>query len=375
MRARALPGYLYDTVLRLLPHRAATGLLRVGNPGPQSPVLVTGNYTLTVRRLTEALAGENVWLLVANSNGINVWCAAGGGHLTHHDVIAVIRTSGINEVVEHRKLVLPQLGATGIERRKVTEATGWTATWGPARLEDLRDYLRRHGGVHRQERVMRFPLWERLEMAVMWALPITAIGAAVLGLFLGWRAALAMSVIAPLMVFGAFAALPWLRITGRLRWVTFGAVAALGSLAAVCLLAYLGVTTLPSHASLVVAAFAAMGILSVDLAGTTPWYGSHINTRRNQARIELRSDRCTGAADCVQVCPRGVFSMNGGDHKVRIARPLDCMQCGACIVQCPEDALCFRFGDGRVVEPATIRTTRMNLVGERTVRVNGNRAA
>ncbi len=105
-----------ETFLRLLPYPAPTGLLRIGEPGPDSPVLVTGNYTLTIRRMQQALKGQNAWLLAADSKGINVWCAAGGGHLTHHDIISVVRTSRIEDLVSHRQLILPQLGATGIER-------------------------------------------------------------------------------------------------------------------------------------------------------------------------------------------------------------------------------------------------------------------
>lgn len=370
MKTRNLPSYLYDTIFRMFPHRAPTGLIRVGNPGRNSPVMVTGNYTLTVRRLTEALAGEDAWLLVANSNGINVWCAAGGGHLTHHDVISVIRTSGIDALVDHRKLVLPQLGATGIERRKVTAATGWETTWGPARLEDLNRYVRRRGGVRKKERLMRFPLWERLEMALMWGFPITLVGAPVFGLFGGWPVALTVAAIAPLVVFGTFVALPWLEVTGGVRWATFGFIALLGFAAGAGVLALLGITAAMQNALVGVAAVSTMAILSVDLAGTTPWYGSYINTHNNHAHIELCVDRCTGAADCVQVCPRGVLRMNGGRRKVEIVRPDDCIQCGACIVQCPDDALRFRYDDGRIVEPETIRSTRMNMVGARTVRVH-----
>ena len=51
MRLSDLPGYLRDRLLGLLPHRAPTGLLRIGKPDRDSPVLVTGNYTLTVRRV------------------------------------------------------------------------------------------------------------------------------------------------------------------------------------------------------------------------------------------------------------------------------------------------------------------------------------
>jgi NAD-dependent dihydropyrimidine dehydrogenase PreA subunit len=370
MTWRVLPTYVFDTIFRMFPHRAPTGLIRIGNPRRDSPVLVTGNYTLTVRRVREALAGEDVWLLVCNSNGINVWCAAGGGHLTHHDVISAIRISGIGELVDHRKLVLPQLGATGIERRKVADATGWVATWGPARLEDLQNYVRRRGGVRKDERKMRFPLWERLEMALVWALPITLVGAPLFGLFGGWPVGIAAVALVPLMCFGLFAALPWLRVTGHIRWVTFGFVALLGFAAGSGVLATLGSASSTRCLLVGGAAVSAMGILSIDLAGTTPWYGSYINTYRNFASIELVPDRCTGAADCVQVCPRDVLRMKGAQRKVQVLHPRDCIQCGACIVQCPSDALRFRYTDGRIVEPATIRRTRMNMIGARTIEVD-----
>ena len=117
MRLSSFPSWLRDTVLRMIPHRASSGLLRIGTPDRDAPVLLTGNYTLTIRRLRDVLCGDDAWLLCANSKGINVWCAAGGGHLTHHDVISVLRTSRIDEYVDHRELVLPQLCATGVERR------------------------------------------------------------------------------------------------------------------------------------------------------------------------------------------------------------------------------------------------------------------
>ena len=164
-RARDLPAWLRDTVLRMLPHATRPGLYPIGRPGPDAPVVCTGNFTLTVRRMKDALAGHDAWLLVADSHGINVWCAAGGGHLTHHSVIAALRAFEVARHVEHRRLVLPQLAATGIERRLVEEATGWKPVWGPARLEDLPGFLARGLKLRRAERTMRFPAWERLERA------------------------------------------------------------------------------------------------------------------------------------------------------------------------------------------------------------------
>ena len=344
MKFAELPGRIYDSCFREFRHRVRTGLVAVGSPDRTSPVLVTGNYTVTVRRLRAALAGQNVWLLVADSKGINVWCASTGGHLTHHDVISAIRTSRLEARVDHHELILPQLCATGVEGKKITEATGWTTQWGPARLEDLASFLSRGQRVAKDERFMRFPLWERMEMALMWGFPMIGIGIPLFVSLGGWAVGLTVVLVMVAEVFGLFVALPGLRVTGRIRWITF-ALWTLGGfvLGGAVLVAVLQAT--PGDLGLVGAgAVIAMGVLSVDLAGTTPWYGSYINTFRNEAKIELVPERCTGAATCVLVCPRNVLVMGRGEaaRKVSVVRPTDCIQCGACIVQCPSDALRFR---------------------------------
>jgi len=369
MKLSDLPAYVRDTVLRMLPHRAPTGLIRVGEAGRDSPVLVTGNFTLTVRRMRDVLQGYDAWLLVANTKGVNVWCAAGGGHLTHHDIISVIRTSRVEERIDQRTVILPQLCATGVERRRITEATGFETRWGPARLEDLPAFLDRGARVAKRERLMRFPAWERMEMAAMWCVPMLILAVPILAFFFGLATAAVAGTAVALLVFGLFALLPWLEIQGGARFLTFaGFVVVAGLLGSGALVATRAAT--PANVVVVaVSCLAAMAVLSIDLAGTTPMYGSSISALHRRAHIELVTERCTGAADCVQVCPRDVLAMRGHERKVGIARPDQCIQCGACIVQCPEDALRFRYDDGSVVEAATIRRTRVNMLGSRTVAV------
>jgi len=362
---------LRDLVLRALPHRAPTGLVRLGDPGRASPVLLTGNFTLTVGRLRRTLRGRDAWLLCADSRGINVWCAAGGGHLTHHDVISVLRTSGIGEQVDHHELVLPQLAATGVERPAITDATGWQTRWGPAHMEDLPAFLDRGAHSRRSDRVVRFPARERAEMASMWALPMVLLSTPLVGWLAGWPLALAAAVAVLCTVFGLFLALPWVPVVGGRRWLSYAAFALPSIGLGAGLLLLLAATSTPHLLGLGGLVLVAVGVLSLDLAGTTPWYGSTINTFHNQAKVELVSERCTGAADCVLVCPRDVLVMDGHAHKVTIARPEQCIQCGACIVQCPTDALRFRYQDGRVAEAPTVRSTRMNMLGRRTVAVKG----
>jgi NAD-dependent dihydropyrimidine dehydrogenase PreA subunit len=204
-------------------------------------------------------------------------------------------------------------------------------------------------------------------MAFMWSWGLVAVAALVAWGIDSWAVGLCAVAVIVSIVGGIFAALPWLVVTGPRRWLTFGAFAAVGFGVGAGVLAALGSATSPHLWLAAGAAIVATAVLSTDLAGTTPWYGSYINTFHNEAHVDLVEERCTGAAECVQVCPRDVLAMNGHRRKVEIRRPEQCIQCGACIVQCPEDALRFRYDDGRIVEAATIRRTRMNMVGRRTV--------
>ncbi len=144
------------------------GLYAVGNPDSDSPVLVTGNFSLTVRRLVQAIYGKvNVWVLVADSAGINVWCAAGGGYFTAEKVIAAVKSSHLNDVVKHHALILPQLCANGVDGWRVRQETGWGVHWGPVRAADIPAYLT---GKRKKTDAMRwvtFPLKDRLEMVTV----------------------------------------------------------------------------------------------------------------------------------------------------------------------------------------------------------------
>jgi CO dehydrogenase/acetyl-CoA synthase gamma subunit (corrinoid Fe-S protein) len=77
----------------------------VGNPGLRSPVLVTGNYDLTVRHVLRALQGLDTRLLVVPSAGINVWCAAAGGHPGTQQVVTALKTSGVDDAILSGKVL------------------------------------------------------------------------------------------------------------------------------------------------------------------------------------------------------------------------------------------------------------------------------
>ena len=151
-----------------IPYKFRTGLYAVGHPDSHSPVLVTGNFDLTVRRLVKGIDGKvNVWLLVSDSAGINVWCAAGGGYFTAEKVIAAVKSSHLNEVVSHHALILPQLCANGVDGWRIRKETGWGVHWGPIRADDIPAYLAGRRKKLDEMRRIKFPLKDRLEMVTV----------------------------------------------------------------------------------------------------------------------------------------------------------------------------------------------------------------
>ncbi len=164
---RTLLVDLWAIFFRIMPPypKVEPGLYSVGQPTPDSPVLVTGNFDLTVRRLVKAIDRRlHVWLLVVDSGGINIWCAAGGGFLTAERIIGAISTSRLDEVVNHRALILPQLCANGVDGWLIRKQTKWGVHWGPVRAADLPAYIQTGRKKSDDMRQVRFPLRDRLEM-------------------------------------------------------------------------------------------------------------------------------------------------------------------------------------------------------------------
>ncbi|RMF44655.1 MAG: methyltransferase domain-containing protein, partial [Anaerolineae bacterium] len=179
---------LWCLFFRILPPypKCKTGLYAIGQPDRKSPVLVTGNFDLTVRRVVKALDGKvDCYLLVADSAGINVWCAAGGGYFTAEKVIAAFKTYRVAEMVDHHALILPQLCANGVNGWKIRQETGWGVHWGPVKAKDIPAYLAGHRKKNDAMRWVDFPLKDRLEMVTVtlgfYALMI------LLPIFIWWR--------------------------------------------------------------------------------------------------------------------------------------------------------------------------------------------
>jgi hypothetical protein len=184
-RADRIGGWKVRWDIGRMSYTILPGLYAVGSPSADSPVLVTANYKLTFDRLRRELDSIDAWILVLDTKGINVWCAAGKGTFGTTELMARAAAVKLDEVVSHRRLILPQLGATGVSAPIVRQQSGWLVKYGPVEARDLPAYL---SGGARKDAAMRdvqFRFPDRMaiapaELAHSWPVLLGAVAASVL---------------------------------------------------------------------------------------------------------------------------------------------------------------------------------------------------
>ncbi len=343
-------GWLVAYLFRWFGHAAPTGLYWSGFPDRNSPVLVTCNFSLTIKRLLKAVEDLDLWVLVANSEGINVWCAAAGKTFTHQRVIDAVKISGLADKVEHRELILPQLSAPGMDRKAIKEETGFHARFGPVEAADIPAYLEEGKKKTEQMCRTRFDSRHRADMFLSMNFPVYLVIAVVVVIFfreylfgftaLFWGAAA--------ILYAGINLIP-----ARTGWGK-----ALVACAAL-VLAWMGVDWLVYDDPLrdwgwYIAGFGIFLAAGFDLAGTASGKKSDpmnlvkslgINSLpglmkgTESGSLMLDHDRCSGCRTCSEVCPLGVYDDLDEDKKITFRDREACFSCGACVIQCPQGAL------------------------------------
>ncbi len=352
----SLAGWAIAYLFRWFPHASPTGLFPIGTPDENAPVVVTANFSLTVKRVRRALRRRNVWLLVANSNGINVWCAATGGIFTENRVIDAVKVSGLSEKVSHREVVLPPLSAPGMDIKAIERETGFRAEFGPVYAKDIPAYL--EAGMKKTEPMcrFRFDLEHRLDMFLSMNFVVYLAMAAVVAVFcrqyLAGATLLFWSVLAVLYLLIDI-------IPGKTGW----GQAAFAS--AVFVLSWAGFDWVVlddplKHWGWFIAAFGISFTAGFDLAGIASARKSDpeqlmlrlgfsklgtLFSKKPLGDITLDRDRCNGCGACREICPVGVYGELGGDGKTTFRDRNACFACSACVKQCPQSAL--RLGGAR----------------------------
>ncbi|MDY6792610.1 MAG: mercury methylation corrinoid protein HgcA [Thermodesulfobacteriota bacterium] len=143
-------------------YKVAPGLYCVGNPDKASEVLVTANFKLTFDHLRRELEYMDAWILVLDTGGVNVWCAAGKGTFSTGELVKRIKRCSLEKVVDHKRVIVPQLGATGVTAGKVKKESGFKVVFGPVRAKDIPAFVKNNRKADKKMRMVTFTFIERL---------------------------------------------------------------------------------------------------------------------------------------------------------------------------------------------------------------------
>jgi NAD-dependent dihydropyrimidine dehydrogenase PreA subunit len=317
-----------------------------------------------VRRLVRALRGVDAWLVVAPSRGINVWCAASGGHFSNHQVVTALKTSGVEDCVTHRRAILPQLAATGVPAVEVAERCGWTIRFGPVQADQIPDYLDAGQKKTEEMRHVRFGAIERFEMTAAWAAPASLI---VLPLALLLQPAWCL----PLLLLTWTLSLAVFYVCDRIPFYPRTTLGLTAAGAATLAVVAAGGSTLAVFAA-PVATLLLTAVLTFDVDGSSPTRSS-TQFDSHDWHVELDVDTCVGAFRCWEVCPEACFEKDQEHRKILLPHSDRCIRCGACVVQCPVDALYFQDQEGTRIDPNVIRRFKLNLLGKRKIGLRAER--
>ena len=157
-----LGGFMKRCAIGRMRYRVKPGLYAVGNSGPDSLVFVSANYKMSFDRLRSELSGLDAWIMVLDTKGINVWCAAGKGTFGTDELVNRLEQTRLPEIVSQRKLIVPQLGAAGVCGHEVKRRTGFSVVFGPVRAHDIPAFLEAGITATPEMRRVRFALRDRL---------------------------------------------------------------------------------------------------------------------------------------------------------------------------------------------------------------------
>jgi ubiquinone/menaquinone biosynthesis C-methylase UbiE/NAD-dependent dihydropyrimidine dehydrogenase PreA subunit len=346
---------IWDFIGRWFPNPVEPGLRIIGKPDRQSPVILTSNFHLTVRRVEKSLKGENVFLLVAPANGINVWCASCGGELNTHSVITAIKTSRINERVDHHQIILPQFSAPGIDRNLLKKETGRTGLFGPAYSKGIPLFLRSRKTVFEHNKA-NFSLPFRLEMLLSMNF-IVWIAIGIITLLIEPNMFFTISAISWITSFILYVGFPL--IPGSSGWLKAAILSVMEIIAISMTSVFILHMPIFSHWNIMIIVSAINIWLGFDLRGIVAGNPSEAEWLMHKLGItsfghvfsagvfspgKIHQDvtKCNNCRICLMVCPKGVYEIVD-KNKIRINKRWECFACNACITQCVEDALSLRM--------------------------------
>lgn len=332
-------------ILRYFPVRHEGGLIKIGNPGPYSAVFVSGDYFSTAKRVIKSLNEHDCYLLIVDSAGINVWCAAGVGDLNEHKIADAVNACGLKNIVKHRTLILPQLAAVGINKKKLNKECGFNVKWGPANLSDIKEFIENGLESTKKMRLVRFMLRDRLSLALgqLFNYYFFYVYYFIFTLIFGTQYN-HQALFVAIVLFYTISATVFIFLM-PFKWPASNILFA--SIIPFCGIFIYVFMINPSANEMLPFYLASTAVVTLlicmDMIGSTVFYKSTVThwlttfSNRSLFQPKINAD-CIQCEACLLVCPKGLISKNG-DDMMEIDLCKECCECLACVKQCPNEAI------------------------------------
>lgn len=125
-----------------VPNAVEAKLYEIGEPGPDSPVLFTTNFSLTYFTVAGEVEDCKVpaYISVMDTEGLGVLNAYADDRLSGETVVETVQKQGVMEKVNHGKLIIP--GLVAVLRMKIQEEGGWEVIVGPEDAASIPRFLK-----------------------------------------------------------------------------------------------------------------------------------------------------------------------------------------------------------------------------------------
>ncbi len=318
-----------EIILRLFPYPVPVGLYPLNGAENNDPVVVTGNYDETVRRVVDGVGRKPAWLLVCDSRGVNIWCSTLAGHFGTAKVVEAIELTGLSEVVSTRRLIFPQLIAAGISLEELKRRSGFRGVFGPHSCKRLSQYM--DGEDNSRFPLATFNLTQRIEMSI----GSPAILVMVLLLIYNFIDPAYLFILLPIIYLLALfhgIIFPCRPIQNVLVWsIVCGVVA---GWAGFYILGMIENNLLPLQSSITLGV--GFCYLINEFTGWSPLLKYNL-LPSIKPDIIVSKDVCIGCGICITVCPRGVYNIYQGKSFPGSVK--NCTLCKSCFSQCPVGAI------------------------------------
>ena len=125
------------------PIQVEPGIYPINKPGPDAPVMVTTNFSITYFAVANELESSGLpgWLLVADAEGMSVLTAWAAGKFDAEKIAKTVKAADLSGV-SHKKIIIPGAVAT-LSGEVEDELPGWKVMVGPREAVDIGGFLKR----------------------------------------------------------------------------------------------------------------------------------------------------------------------------------------------------------------------------------------